>query len=215
MYFRFLLAVGLLSAGLRAHAADIAFTLTDVKDGKPVADAVVSLVPLDAPAKFVPPATPVEIVQKGQEFIPYVTAVMIGAPVAFPNRDTVKHTIYSNSGATRFSFPFYEPGKAEKVVFDKPGVVGIGCNVHDWMLAYVVVLETPWFSSTAAAGAATIAGVPAGNYRLEVWHPRLSKLHTQPLAVAEGANAAVALKLPLGRDQRIRRRVEAGAGGYK
>jgi hypothetical protein len=200
---------------LSVRAADVSFTLTDAKDNKPVADAVVSLVPLDAPAKISPPATPVEIVQKNLELVPYVTPVVVGTQMVCPNRDNVKHALYSTSEAKRFSYPLYEPGKAEKLVLDKPGVIAMGCNIHDWMLAYIVVLDTPWFALTDATGATQIAGVPAGNYRLEIWQPRLKQRHTQPLTVTDNASPPLALKLPLGRDQRIRRKIEAGAGGYK
>jgi plastocyanin len=199
----------------RVAAADVLVTLTDSNDGKPIVDAVVSLVPLDEPAKISPPAVPVEIVQKGQQFIPYVTAVVVGTEIAFPNRDSVQHTIYSQSKPKPFTFALYDPGRAEKLVFDQPGVVAMGCNIHNWMVGFVVVLETPWFATTAAAGSATVAGVPAGNYRLDVWQPRLSKTHTQTLTVNEGSNPPVTLKLTLGRDQRIRRRIETGTGGYK
>lgn len=199
----------------RAGAAEVTFTLSDAKDGKPVADAVVSLVPLDRPpAQVSPPPAPVEIVQKDQEFLPYVTAVVVGTEISFPNRDTVQHTIYSQSKAKQFTFVLYDPGKAEKLRFDKPGIVAMGCNIHDWMLAYVVVLETPWFARSAA-GAAAIANVPAGRYTLEAWHPRLRKLHTEPLVVPDAASAPVAVRLTLGPDQRIPRKVERGGGGYK
>jgi hypothetical protein len=215
VFLRLSFASFLLLMGVRIRAADIAVALADAKDGKPVADAVVSLVPLDAPAKVSPPSEPVEIVQKNQEIIPYVTAVVLGTQIVCPNRDNVKHALYSNSPAKKFSYSLYEPGRTEKLVLDKPGVIAMGCNIHDWMLAYIVVLETPWFARSEGSGTVTIAGVPPGNYRLEVWQPRLAKLHTQPLTVTDTANPPLALKLSLGRDQRIRRKVEAGGGGYK
>jgi plastocyanin len=128
-----------------ALAAEPGLLLT-VQDGKgaPVADAVVSLHALDHPAAALPPPdAPVEIVQRDQEYIPYVTVVRVGTRVDFPNQDDIQHHIYSVSKAKRFEKPLYAPGARETVLFDQPGVVTIGCNIHDWMVAYLVVLPTP------------------------------------------------------------------------
>ena len=110
----------------------------------------------------------------------------------------------------------YVPGKAYAVVFDRPGVVSVGCNIHDWMLAYIVVLDTPWFAKTADDGAALIAGAPPGRYRAEVWHPRLAKPETREITLNDGAApAAQAFSLTLKPDRRIRRAPDAGPGGYR
>ena len=186
----------------RAAAGDVVFKLTDQK-GAPVADAVVSLVPL-------------EIVQQGKEYLPLVTPLVVGTTVSFLNRDVVEHQVYSLSDAKKFELPLYKPGKANAVVFDRPGVVVVGCNIHDWMLAYVVVLDTPLFAKTAAAGTATIADAAPGRYRAEVWHPRLAKLETRELTLASGAPAAeLEFALALKPDRRIRRAPDTAAGGYK
>ncbi len=208
-----LVCLGLL-AWSRAVAASVDFKLVDAR-GHPVPDAVVSLVPLDPAA----PATaasrrPVEIEQVKQEFLPYVTPVLVGTTVSFPNRDTEQHHVYSLSDAKKFEFPLYKPGMAEKVVFDRPGVVAIGCNVHDWMIAYVVVLETPLFAKSDDDGAARVADVPPGHYRAEVWQPRLDKPATREVTIAADSPAPLAFTLPLKRDLRIHRPVESG-GGYK
>ncbi len=194
-------------------AADPAFSvaLKDAK-GAPVADAVVSLAPLDDAA---PPAAQdrPEIIQEDQQFAPFVTVVQTGAVVVFPNRDTVQHHVYSVSKARRFELPLYMPGKAEAVTFDEPGVVVLGCNIHDWMLAYLVVVPTPWFAISGKTGAATVAA-PAGRYRLELWHPRLARPLTQDVAVAAG-NAPLSFTLTLKPDRRIRRSPASKAGGYQ
>src|SRR5260221_397006 len=72
----------------------------------------------------------------------------------------------------RFEIPLYQAGASQSAVFDTPGVVPIGCNIHDWMVAYIVVLPTPFFAKTDATGAAPLPPLPSGRYRLEVWHPR-------------------------------------------
>ena len=209
------LACIVLVAFARVLAADVAFKLNDTK-AAPVGDAVVSLVPLDAPAKLAPPAEPVELSQSAQEFSAYVTPVVAGTTVVLPNRDSVAHQVYSLSPAKKFTFPLYKPGTEGTVVFDQPGVVVLGCNIHDWMSAYVVVVATPWFARSDRDGAATLANVPPGRYRAEIWQPRLAKTETREVTVAaEGATPPVTLTLTLKPDRRIRRAPTAGGGGYK
>ena len=195
-----------------AHAASVEFQVADTKNAA-VMDAVVSLVPVDAPAHLQPPVTPVEIMQRGEEFSPYVTPLVVGTAVSFPNRDTVQHHVYSLSKPKRFELPLYAGEAKEAIVFDQPGVVVLGCNIHDWMSAYVVVLTTPWFAQTKADGRATIADVPAGRYRAEVWHPRLGKSETREVTVADGA-APVVFSLALKAERRIRRTPANGSHGY-
>ena len=193
----------------------MAFKLTDAK-GAPVADAVVSLVPLDAPAKTTPPAKPLEIAQSDQEFSMFVTPLVVGSTVIFPNADKVSHQVYSLSPTKKFAFPLYKPGTAGTIVFDRPGVVALGCNIHDGMLAYVVVLETPFFAKSAADGSAVITGVAPGRYRAEVWHPRLAKAEIREFTLAEGAALPPqSFTLALKPDRRIRRTPDATGGGYK
>ena len=197
-----------------AAGAEVAFKFIDQKN-QPVADAVVSLLPLDAAAKSVAPAEAAVISQQKQEFIPYVTAVQVGSAVHFPNRDTVKHQVYSSSKIKKFELPLYVGEAKEPIVFDRPGVIAVGCNIHDWMLAYVVVLDTPWFAKSAADGAASIGRAPPGRYRVEIWQPRLDKPVTREITVTEGPAAPTAVTLELGRDRRIRRTPDAKGGGYK
>jgi plastocyanin len=203
-------------AWLRASAADVAFKLVDTA-GAPVADAVISLVPLDAPAKISPAPEPLEIAQNGQEFSTFVTALVVGTTVNFPNEDNVSHQVYSLSLAKKFAFPLYKPGTRGTVTFDRPGVVALGCNIHDWMLAYIVVLETPLFVKSARDGTATIPAVAPGRYRIEVWHPRLAKNETREISLAstDATRREENFTLTLKPDRRIRRSPEAAGGGYR
>jgi plastocyanin len=207
----------LLAALARGTAGDVVFKLVDAKGGAPVADAVVSLVPLDAPVKTTPPAEPIEIAQNGEEFSTFVTPLVVGTTVNFPNEDKVSHQVYSLSSAKKFAFPLYKPGTHGTVTFDRPGVVALDCNIHDWMLAYVVVLETPLFAKSTGNGTATIAGVAPGRYRAEVWHPRLAKSETREISLAttDAAPRTEGFTLALKPDRRIRRAPEAAGGGYK
>lgn len=190
---------------------DVRAVIKDAK-GEAVPDAVISLYTLDG-AEIPPLATgPFEIVQKDQEYVPYVTVVRTGTEVVFPNEDTIQHHIYSLSKAKRFEKPLYAPGARETVVFDQPGIITLGCNIHDWMVAYVVVLPTAYFAKSDASGVATLH-VPAGRYRVEIWHPRLPVAETREIKIGPGA-APLDYALKLKPDRRIRRTPEGKVSGY-
>ena len=134
LYATMVLAIGV----ARAQPAGIAASVSD-EAGRPVEDAVVVAVPTDGGVR-VPPRPREGIVdQVDQEFTPKVTAVLVGTPIRFPNHDNVRHQVYSFSPAKRFELPLYAGVPARPVVFDKPGVVVLGCNIHDWMVGYVYV----------------------------------------------------------------------------
>lgn len=172
--------------------------------GEPVADGVVSFIPLDAPPPVVPPV-PAEIRQRDETFSPHVTAVQVGAEVRLPNQDRVHHHVYSLSPAKRFELPLYAPGQAQSIVFDKPGVIVLGCNIHDWMAAYVVVVDTPWFAQSDANGHARLPTLPAGRYRLEVWHPQLRDAVVRDVSLPAAALDPIEISLTLKPVRRIRR----------
>jgi plastocyanin len=161
--------------------------------GQPVADAAVVLEPL-APshAKVRASAT---IEQRNREFQPYVTIVQTGTAIDFPNNDTTRHHVYSFSPPKQFEIKLYAGKPGQPIVFDKPGQVVIGCNIHDWMEAYVLVVDSPWFAKTAADGTAVIANVPPGHYRVRLWHP-LQKAAKGAADIDIGSSAAP-LKLVL------------------
>ena len=138
--------------------------------GKPVEDAAVVVEPVSGtPSKRHQTVT---IEQRNREFIPYVSIVETGTMVEFPNRDDFKHHIYSFSPPKVFEIKLYAGKPVLPVLFDKPGEVVLGCNIHDWMEAYVLVVNSPYFAKTGVDGQATIRNVPPGHYRLRVWHPR-------------------------------------------
>lgn len=205
----FLLALGVATA---AQAVDVTCQVKSTK-GELVADAVISLVPLDAAAPAVAPNASVEIAQANQEFLPFVTVVQAGTRVVFPNHDTVQHHVYSLSKPKKFELPLYNPGAQESLVFDVAGLVTIGCNIHDWMISHVVVVPTPWFAKTDAKGAAAIAA-PAGRYRLELWHPRLASAVTKEVTLTEGTAAPQEFTVALKSDRRVRRPVGGRDNGY-
>jgi plastocyanin len=156
------------------HAAELKILVRDAH-GKLVADAVVVATPGDPKnAQHVkPPGDAIDQVDK--QFVPYVKPVFVGSTVRFPNSDHIRHQVYSFSPAKKFELPLYGGSNAPPVVFDKPGVVVLGCNIHDWMVGYIYVSETPFFAKTAAAGTATIGELPPGEYTVRVWHPSMEQ----------------------------------------
>ncbi len=157
-------AGGALAAGVQVTVQNAA--------GQPLAGAVVFLESREARAQATPMAH-AEIAQKARAFDPVVSVVTVGTPVAFPNLDTVRHHVYSFSPVKTFELKLYIGTPASPVVFDKPGIAVLGCNIHDQMAAWVVIVETPYHALGDATGRAALAEVPAGSYRLRVWHPDL------------------------------------------
>ena len=160
--------------------------------GKPLADAVAFLESREARSAS-QPVNGAEMAQVGKQFDPKVLVVPVGTLVQFPNRDTVRHHVYSFSPAKPFELKLYAGSAANPVVFDKTGVAVLGCNIHDNMTAWVVVVDTPHYGRTAAPGKVVMVNVPAGSYSLRVWHPGLAPgaaALEQPLVVGAGDAAA-------------------------
>jgi plastocyanin len=172
-----------LSAGLgEAVAGSLTVHVAD-QTNQGIMDAVVYAIPMTLPKKAPAPA---EIAQVNRAFSPIVTVVQTGASVSFPNRDSVRHQVYSFSPAKTFELKLYAGVPAEPIIFDKPGLVAIGCNIHDGMVAYVLVVDTPYFSKTIAGGDARIVGLPPGAYKVSVWHPKMPA-ETPPRVVNVGS----------------------------
>ncbi len=153
-----------------ASAAALLVKVTRL-DGNPVAGAVVMLhgppgTRTQAPANFV-------VDQVDQTFRPDLTVIPVGSTVSFPNSDKVSHQIYSFSPAKRFQLPLYRGTPYAPTKFETKGIVTLGCNIHDDMIAYVVITDAAWFGRTGPDGTWSAAGLPAGLFRVEVWHPRM------------------------------------------
>ena len=127
-----------LAASVIARVADSA--------GAPVFEAVVYLVPTGAKPAVTP--RPGVMDQANKEFLPLVVPVQLGASVSFPNKDNIRHHVYSFSPAKVFQLKLYSGTPSKPLVFDKPGVVVLGCNIHDWMVGYIYVVDTPYFAKT-------------------------------------------------------------------
>lgn len=157
-------------------AASLQAELVDAQ-GQPLANAVLTLRgPLGAEAA---PAKAI-MDQQAQQFVPNVLAVRTGTSVAFPNSDNIRHHVYSFSPAKRFELRLYQGTPSEPVQFDKPGVVVLGCNIHDWMVGYVYITDDPWFAVSDAQGKLNVEQLPAGRYAVTLWHPQTPQMLPQP-----------------------------------
>jgi plastocyanin len=162
--------------------------------GKPVADTAIYAMPA-AGGIDAKPGKVVEIQQIDREFVPYLTVIQTGTTATFPNRDPIMHHVYSFSPAKSFEIKLYTGRSPSEVMFDKPGVVTLGCNIHDWMIGYVLIVSTPYFARTDAAGTARV-DLPAGSYEVQAWHPRLREA-LAPVNVSLDAQAVRSLSFTI------------------
>jgi plastocyanin len=154
-----------------AVASELSITVRQ-PGGAPVVGAVVIAEPV-APA---PPARGTQraiVNQKDLRFLPDILVVRTGTAVDFPNGDPVRHQVYSFSSARKFQLSLYSGSAHAPVQFDTPGLVTLGCNIHDSMIGYIVVTDSPWFGRTGKAGELSLRELPAGQYTVRLWHPRI------------------------------------------
>ncbi len=189
--------LGLLMLGSAARAGMVQVQLQDAAS-KPLADAVVFLESPQARAA-VRPLQGAEIAQANKQFEPRVTVIPLGSSVQFPNRDTVRHHVYSFSPVKNFELKLYAGVAANPVLFDRSGIAVLGCNIHDNMAAWVVVVDTPYYGRSADTGRLMLANVPPGTYRLRSWHPALPMgAAALDQALVVGAEpVSVTLKIPV------------------
>jgi plastocyanin len=172
--------------------ATLASTVTvDVRSssGAPVTDTVLAFDPLGVTPMRSHEAAIVDQVNK--RFVPHVSVVRTGTSVTFPNSDHIRHQVYSFSAAKTFSLKLYAGSPKVDVLFDKPGLVILGCNIHDTMVAFVAVVDTPYFGKVTDSGSVALE-LPAGRYKLRVWHPDLAAAIAQEIEVG-----AAPLTIPL------------------
>ncbi|NRF66322.1 methylamine utilization protein [Aquincola sp. S2] len=185
------LIASLLCTALPLAAAPLEVRVADAA-GKPIAGVVVFVESPEA-RSAIRPVAGTEIAQVGKQFVPPVTIVPVGSAINFPNRDTVRHHVYSFSPVKPFEIKLYVGTPASPVVFDKPGIAVLGCNIHDNMVAWVVIVDTPYYGQTGADGKLTLPNLPTGNYRLRTWHAGLpvgAAPSDQALVMGSGAQQA-------------------------
>ena len=159
-----------------ALAGEIGVEVRDLQ-GNSLSDAVVFAQPVAGPLAAIGPAPHATIDQVSKQFVPRVTVLRAGTEVTFPNSDNIRHSVYSFSPAKVFTTKLYAGRQAAPITFDKSGVVVLGCNIHDQMLAWVVIVDTPYFAKSGVDGVASLKELPAGEYRLNTWYPGLDAAH--------------------------------------
>lgn len=209
----FLLILSLFSEVVTGATLQMRFV--DAK-GAPVADAVVEVVkpPLPRPNNWPMRGTMDQI---DKEFVEALILVVRGSAVSFPNKDNIHHHVYSFSDAKTFELPLFKSNDAKPVIFDKPGVVAVGCNVHDWMQGFIYIGETHLMAKSDSTGHASIVGLPAGDYQVRIWHARAKPDDVTQLRSAratEDETSVVTVTLALSRDRRIRRAPTGDARAY-
>ena len=163
--------------------------------GAAIENAVVYVEPEIKGALLIAPAI---IEQRGKQFNPLVSVVQTGTDITFPNFDRVRHHVYSFSPAKTFELKLYSGVPAKPVKFDKAGTVILGCNIHDSMLAFIRVVDTPYFAKTNKMGKAILHDLPNGNYTLKAWHYALAKekeVFEKPMMIKDSQAVTVNLAL--------------------
>ena len=155
--------------------------------GQPLADAVVAVEVRGRPAKTT--TAKADMAQRDRQFAPQVLVIQTGTAVSFPNFDTVRHHVYSFSPIKAFETKLYSGTPSEPIVFDKPGIAALGCNIHDRMSAHIVVVDTALFAKTDASGVARFADLPVGEHQVKIWFSGMKTptFQTQPLSVGAAA----------------------------
>lgn len=153
-------------------AGELSVLVTD-SAGQPLENAVVYAETTNKQSMDAPLTAAVE--QKGKKFLPLVSVVQTGASLTFPNNDTVRHHVYSFSPAKNFELKLYSGITAAPITFDKAGTVVLGCNIHDKMIAFIQVVDTPYFGKSNALGKFVFKDLPNAQYVLKTWHYALAK----------------------------------------
>jgi len=209
-------ALALVIAG-PAAAASVEARVVDT-DGNPVEDAVLLAWPASGAVARAKGRAIVDVDQKDKEFVPHVSAVRVGTKIRFPNYDQIRHHVYSFSPAKSFEIPLYKGIPADPIVFDKPGVVTLGCNIHDWMQGYVLVTEAPAFALSDESGSVRLDGLPAGPVRLRVWHPELDgkpEGTERTVELGDGVGPVQTFEIERKKTWKARRGGSRGRGRYR
>jgi plastocyanin len=157
----------LLATSFQLQAAELTVQVSD-QAGNPLSNAVVYLEADVKPSRTALGEANVD--QKNKQFWPFVSVVQVGTSVNFPNKDSVRHHVYSFSPAKVFELKLYSGVPAKPVVFDKPGTVILGCNIHDNMLAYIHIVDTPYFGKSDVNGIVKLTDLPSGQHTLKAWY---------------------------------------------
>jgi plastocyanin len=170
-----------------AALASIVTITAHTSSGTAAEDTLIIFEPRDATPP--PGKASVAIDQINKRFVPRVTILRTGTAVTFPNSDKIRHQVYSFSPAKTFDLKLYAGSPKDEVVFDKPGLVILGCNIHDTMVGFVAVVDSPYFGKMPASGEIALE-IPPGRYALRIWHPNLAlPLPAKEITVGAAAQA--------------------------
>lgn len=169
-----------------------------------------AVVYLEGPVRG-PVSQPVKVTldQRDKIFVPEVTVIQTGTDISFPNSDSVSHHVYSFAQPNAFELPLYKGDARPVIRFDHAGVVTLGCNIHDLMIGYVIVVDTPHFAIADAGGNVSFADVAPGSYQVQVWSDRLNPAKAIPGGALTVGNQALSQSIALGR----KLRAAPGGGG--
>lgn len=192
-----LVATAAFCVATHVHGAGVSIQVLDA-NGQPTADAVVYAEAAGGQALPKVPRTS-QIEQRARKFAPIVTVVQSGSEISFPNNDAVRHHVYSFSAPKQFELKLYSGVPGSPVLFEKLGTVVVGCNIHDQMVAYIHVVNTPYFGRTDVNGNALIENLPIGKYNLKLWHYKMpaAALPLEQSLVMTGTDASFAFRLAI------------------
>ena len=208
---KLLLFVFLLLPSL-SFAAEFSIIINSTS-GKAVKDAVVTLksskkIKLKSKKTYI-------IDQINKTYVPHVKVIPVGSRISFPNKDDIRHHVYSFSDTKKFELPLYEGTPTKPITFNKKGIVTLGCNIHDWMSAYIYISDTPYYGISNEAGSITIKNIPRGKYTIEVWHPRMKeKFNTTKIKLSKKEKTTKNITISLKPAFKIRRAPKAKRRRY-
>jgi len=190
------LSVWLLAACAPGYAAELSVSVLDPAGHGTAGIVLVAEPQFDLPVKRV--SRTVTMDQRQKQFVPNILVIQTGTGVDFPNSDQIEHQVYSFSQAKTFQLSLYAGHKYPPIVFDRAGLVVLGCNIHDQMIGYIYVTDSPFFARSDESGQWSVHDLPAGRYRLTAWHPRIQEGNGTlqlPLMVTEEAPVTAVFRL--------------------
>jgi len=191
--------ISLLLISHHTFAKQISIQIKD-PNHQDIADVIVYLTSLDqSDSNFINDKT-VIVSQNDKKFTPYIAVSQQGQNVHFRNQDDITHHIYSVSGKNRFDFKIKSGETKNDIKLNSIGEVAMGCNIHDWMSGYLLVVDTPYFDKTDETGKSIFKNMPVGNYKLTIWHPQLEMENnefTKNIQISKKQNIVVTLPKPL------------------
>ncbi|MDP2349273.1 MAG: methylamine utilization protein [Gammaproteobacteria bacterium] len=204
----------------QANAGELRISIQDADTGTPLEDVIVEVIlPAESQPTYLT-TVDASVDQQEKEFVANVTVITRGSRANFPNSDDILHHVYSFSPAKVFELPLYGNGQNIDYyqLFDLPGVIELGCNIHDWMLGYIYVSQTDLVAKTDRTGQAVISNIPAGEYEVRIWHSRAdtgAPEMNQQVVFSDTQPARLQMALTLQRDSRLRRAPDATRTRYR